>query len=424
MKVLLVTMYWPPAGGAGVQRPLKFATHLAGLGHETHVLAPDDSKWLERDESLESPPGVHVVRARNLSPASRLLGVDLYGTRGLSRVAVHARALPRRVLVPDPSILWGLTAVPAAARLVSDAGIDVVLTTSPPPSVHLIGGAVKRLTGARWVADVRDAILFNAHRRFDVRGERKVARLVARYADAAVAASEGIAAELRSLGSNGGVSVIESGCDFDEFDGLAYRRTDRLRITHTGSFLGRRDPRPFCAALSSFEGDVVARFVGAFRQRDRDYADTLCLGRRLELIPFVSRQEALALQRDSDVLLLLIPEAGGRGPHVLTGKLFEYFCARRPILAAVPPDGEAARLIERTGAGIVVPPDDVDALTEAIGTFRERWLAGTLDDVLLPRELELALSRRDRVGRLADVLEGVVRARTAGGRGRLGRRAT
>lgn len=423
MKVLLVTLFFPPTGGGGVQRPLKFATHLAALGYETHVLTPDDSKWIERDESLCLPPGVRVTRARNLSPASRLLGAELYGARGLSRLAAHARSLPRRALAPDANVLWNLTAVPAALRLISDAGIDLVLTTSPPSSVHLVGAAAKRLTGTRWVADVRDSIVFNAHRRFDVRGERRVARLVARYADAAVAASEGIAAELRTLGA-GRVTVIESGCDFDDFDGLPYRPADRLRITHTGSFLGRRDPRPFCAALGSCDGDVVARFVGGFRERDRDFAAALGLGARLELIPYVPRAECLALQRDTDVLLLLVPEAGGRGLHVLTGKVFEYLAARRPILAAVPPRGEAARLIERSGAGIVVPPDDVRALAAAIQTFRDRWLAGQLGDVVLPPALERPLSRRARVERLAEVLEDVIRRRPASGRPRLPEKAT
>ncbi len=410
MRVLIVTLFFPPTGGGGVQRPLKFATHLAALGHDVHVLAPDDSKWIERDPSLVLPPDVHVVRVQNLSPKARLLGAELYGARRAAGLAALARSVPRRALAPDPSVLWTVTAVPAAARLVADAGIDVVLTTSPPPSVNLIGAAVKRLTGVRWVADVRDSIAFNPHRRFDFRGERTVARVVARYADATVVASEGIGAELRELGAGDRVSVIESGCDFEDFEGLPYRRTERLRLTHTGSFLGHRDPRPLCAALHDSAEDVVARFVGAFRQRDFDFAASLGLGRRLELIPYVSHAQALACQRASDVLLLLVPEASGRGHHVLTGKLFEYLAARRPILAAVPPTGEAARLVERAGAGIVVPPDDVERLGAAVRTFRERWIAGELNDVVLPTELTARLSRRARVERLAEVLEAVVRS--------------
>ncbi|MGE5273989.1 MAG: glycosyltransferase [Verrucomicrobiota bacterium] len=412
-RILIATLFFPPTGGGGVQRPLKFAAHLASLGYETHVLAPDDPKCLERDESLAPPPGVHVVRSRNIGPRLRLLGAELYGKHGLARLAVHARSLPQRMLVPDPSVLWTLTAVPAALRLIERRSIDVVLTTSPPPSVHLVGAALKHLTGVRWVAELRDSIVFNPHRRFDVRGERSLARFVATYADAAVTASEGIAAELRDLDGRAAVSAIPSGCDFEDFEGLPHRGSGRLRITHTGNFLGRRDPRPFCEALTAFGDDVVARFVGSFRLRDRDYAEGMGLGRRIELVPFVSHRRALELQRDSEILLLLVPDVGGRGGHVLTGKVFEYLAARRPILAAVPPQGEAAALVERTGAGTVVAPDDVPELTTALRAYHARWRDGTLGDVVLKPELAAALSRRAAVERLAEVLEGVVRTAAA-----------
>jgi hypothetical protein len=98
--------------------------------------------------------------------------------------------------------------------------------------------------------------------------------------------------------------------------------------------------------------DVVARFVGDFRSSDRAWAAELRLGDRLELHPYVPRRRSLALQRDSDALLLLIPDAGGRGKGVLSGKVFEYLAAERPILAAVPPHGAAAELIERAIAAL------------------------------------------------------------------------
>jgi glycosyltransferase involved in cell wall biosynthesis len=406
VKVLIVTMFFPPTGGGGVQRSLKFAAHLPDLGFETFVIAPRNSKDIERDESLLPPPRAQVVRVRNLSPATRLLGVELHGRQGPHRLAVHARFAFRRALVPDPSVPWILTAVPAAVKLIRRKRIDVILTTSPPPSVNLIGAAVKQLTAVRWVADVRDSIAFNPHRRRDLRGERFVARLVARHADAVIAASQGIAAEFSGMGRRENLEVIESGCDFDDFSGLFYRRSDRFRITHTGSFLGRRDPRPFLDALASSSDEIVARFAGNFRQRDREYADGLGLGCRLELLPFVSHRDALSLQRDSDALLLLIPEANGRGLAVLTGKLFEYLGARRPILAAVPQDGEAATLIRRTQTGIVVSPEDVDGLRAALAQLHEQWRAGTLDDLVLNPQMEAALSCRAKVERLSEVLRG------------------
>ena len=317
--------------------------------------------------------------------------------------------------MPDENVAWNLTAIPAAVRIVRSEGIDVVLTTSPPNSVHLIGAAVKRTTGVRWVADLRDSIATHPHRRVEnavVRAKEKVsaslARLVARQADVIVAASDAIAEEALTLHPSGVVTTILNGADFDDFAGLDYRRGDRFRITHTGSFFGKRDPRPFLSALAdSGLEDVVARFVGDFRVADREWAESLGLGPRLELHPYVPRRESLALQRDSDALLLLIPEAGGRGQGVLSGKVFEYLAAERPILAAVPPEGAAAELIRDTGAGIVAAPDDVPALTRALTELHARWATGKLDGTVLSAEDRERLGRGARIEELADVLRGL-----------------
>src|SRR5439155_21459321 len=301
VKVLLVTMYFPPAGGGGVQRPLKFATHLPAHGIETHVLAPDDPKWIHSDPDLAPPTQAWIHRARYIGPRSRSLAQDLHGRSGLDRLSRQARAFSRRLLVPDENVSWNLTAIPAALRIVRAEGIDVVLTTSPPNSVHLIGAALKRTTGVRWVADLRDSIASHPHKRIEsaaVRAKEKVsasvARLVARQADVIVAASEAIAEEARTLAPAGVVTTILNGADFDDFAGLEYSRGNRFRITHTGSFFGKRDPRPFLNALAeSGLEDVVARFVGDFRVADREWAESLGLGNRLELHPYVPRRRSL-----------------------------------------------------------------------------------------------------------------------------------
>jgi glycosyltransferase involved in cell wall biosynthesis len=152
---------------------------------------------------------------------------------------------------------------------------------------------------------------------------------------------------------------------------------------------------------------VVARFAGDFRAADREYAESLGLGDRIELLGDVSRRRSLELQRDSEALLLLIPESGGRGRGVLTGKIFEYLAAERPILAAVPPDGAAAQLVRDTGAGVVVPSDDVDALRDALLDLHRRWQAGSLEGTPLSDEWRRRLSRSARVEELADVLRSV-----------------
>jgi len=411
MKVLLVSLYFPPAGGGGVQRTLKTATHLPALGIETHVLAPDDPKWVHRDDELEPPTQAWVHRARYLGPRGRRPADELHGTTGLERLGVQARLFGRRLLVPDENVPWNLTAIPAAIRIARQEGIDVVLTTSPPSSVHFVGAAVKRATGARWVADLRDSLVAHPHRRAErllvrikEQGEHGVAALVARYADAVVAAAEAIADEARTLEPRGPVVTIPNGSDFDDFAGLEHHPSQRFRITHSGSFFGRRDPRPFLTALADSKLDVVARFVGDFRPADREWAESLGLSDRLELIPYVPRRRSLELQRDSEALLLLIPDAGGRGRGVLSGKVFEYLAAERPVLAVVPPDGAAAELVRETGAGVIAPPDDVPAIREALEGLHARWRAGDLDGTALDAQTRRRLARETRVEELAELL--------------------
>jgi glycosyltransferase involved in cell wall biosynthesis len=413
VKVLIVSLYFPPAGGGGVQRPLKFATHLPELGIETHVLAPDDPKWIHRDDELQPPTLAWIHRARYVGPKGRKPAEELHGTTGIERFSRQAQLAGRRLLLPDENVSWNLTAVPAAIRIVKREGIDVILTTSPPSSVHLIGAAVQTATGIPWVADLRDSIVAHPHRhaerklvRMKEQGEHGVAKLVASRARAIVTVSDAIAAEMRERNPNGGVHVIANGSDFDDFVGLEHHASDRFRITHAGSFFGKRDPRPFLTAVKqSGLDDLTVRFLGDFRSADREWADAQGFGDELELIPYAPRRTSLELQRDSEALLLLIPEAGGRGKGVLSGKVFEYLAAERPILAVVPPDGAAAELLRSADAGVVVAPEDVDGMAQALRDLHAKWRDGTLDAVRLSPEWRRKVSRRSRVEDLARVLE-------------------
>jgi glycosyltransferase involved in cell wall biosynthesis len=413
MKLLLVTLYFPPAGGGGVQRPLKFASHLPALGIETHVLAPDDPKWVHEDVDLPLPTQAWIHRARYLGPRSRRLADELHGRGGLDLALRRASSVGRRLLLPDENVTWNATAIPKAISIVRNEGIDVVLTTSPPGSVHLIGAAVQKATGAKWVADLRDSIVLHPHRSAEGAGARAkqkaragVARLVARQADAIVAVSEAIAEETRAIEPRGRVVTIANGSDFDDFAGLPYSRGDRFRLTHAGSFFGKRDPKPFLRALAESRlEDVTVRFVGDFRPGDREFMESLGLGDRVEVIDYVPRRESLRLQRDSDALLLLIPDAGGRGRGVLSGKVFEYLAAERPVLAVVPPDGAAAELVRETGAGVVAAPDDVPGIRDALLELHSQWRDGGLNGTPLTPEWRDKLSRASRVEELADLLE-------------------
>jgi len=335
---------------------------------------------------------------------------ELYGLTGTDRLLRRLALTPRRLLVPDENVTWALTAARRGLDVIRRERIDAVLTTSPPSSIHLLGLLLKRRAGIPWIADLRDSLAAKNDRRFDSRlvrlkerSDAYVASLVARHADAVVGVTPTISAEIEALGASR-VVTIPNGCDFEDFHGLRYERGDRFRITHTGSFFGARSPRPFLTALAESGLDVVARFVGDFRGADRDWADALGLGERLELHRFVSHRKALELQRDSDALLLLLPDIGARGKDVPSGKLYEYLAAGPPILAAVPRDGAAAKLVESAGAGLVVPPDDLAAIADALGRLHERWRADTLDRGNLSPEWRERLSRKARTRELAALL--------------------
>ena len=404
-----------------MQRPLKLAQYLPALGIETHVLAPDDPKWVHRDPDLRVPTQAWVHRVRYVGPKARKPAEELRAADGLERALLQARVTARRLLVPDASVTWNLTAIPAAIRIVRREGIDAVMTTSPPGSIHFVGAAVKQATGARWLADLRDPLVANQQRRADTAATRarqaaneQLARLVARRADAISCVSDAIAEEVRGLDPRGIVRTIANGCDFDDFAGLEYRPAPRFRITHAGSFFGKRDPRPFLQALHDSGVDALARFVGDFRGSDREWAESLGLGDRLELIPYAPRLESLRLQRDSEALLLLIPNADGRGKGVLSGKVFEYLAAGRPILAVVPPDGAAAELIRETDAGVVVAPDDVEGIRGALEDLHARFRNGGLPSIGLDDDVARRLSRQARAEQTAELLRELAASKGAG----------
>jgi glycosyltransferase involved in cell wall biosynthesis len=199
--------------------------------------------------------------------------------------------------------------------------------------------------------------------------------------------------------------VIPNGADFDDFAAIEYEPGERFRITHTGNFFGKRDPRPFLSALAQIDAPITARFIGEFRTADRLWAEQLGLGEKLELIQFQPHAQAIASQRNSEALLLLIPFSAGRGVDVTSGKIYEYLAARRPILAAVPPQGAAAKLVRESGAGAVAAPDDSKAIRAALEELVERWRKGKLADVELPPKLVSEIDRKERMREIAELIE-------------------
>ncbi len=300
MRVLIVAFYFPPAGGGGVQRVLKLCRHLPELGIEVDVLAPDDPKWSAVDPGLAAdiPATTTVHRARYRGPShAQTPAARLAAAAGLRGLGVRAALLGRSALLPDPEVAWLPDALRAGVRAVRERGIDVVLSTSPPNSTHVIAALIARRAGVPFVADFRDSWLANPHRRYERRSVRAKRAVEARIAHAALrrvaaisAVTPAIAEEARALAPpQTPVRVVANGCDFEEFDGLVYARGERMRIVHAGSFFGQRTPRPFLGALAGLlrdrpelRGRVRAVFLGELRPADREWALGLGLGDALD----------------------------------------------------------------------------------------------------------------------------------------------
>ena len=281
MRVLIVAFYFPPAGGGGVQRTLKFCKFLPEHGVEVHVLTPYDPKWFARDEHLlEAIPATTTVhRCRFLGPRSASRADALEGRSGLGRLGTEARFVYQRALIPDKAAPWLATAVPAGIGVVRRHDIDVIMSTSPPSSTHLVAEAIATATRRPFVADFRDSWLDNPHRRYDKAGvrakravESRMAASVGRRATALTAATGSIAQEIGHLHPDAAhkTTVIENGADFDDFEQLRYRPNDRFTIVHAGSFFGQRSPRPFLQALAGLldrRPDLEGRRPGALHRR-------------------------------------------------------------------------------------------------------------------------------------------------------------
>ena len=406
-RILIVAHNFPPLASGGVHRPVKFARYLRELGWEVDVLTVKDIRYHAYDPSLlDELEGVAVHRAGSLEPLrlSRLLGwrpppppprlesfadVERYGREGAGAPAPKAglvyHTLARHLFVPDEQFGWVPFAAAKAFRLHRRRRYDVVLTTSPPESCHFVGLKLKTVARCPWVADFRD--LWSTHhlRRglFFINKllHRALEKWVLRAADGAVANTAAMARNFGEQGVPAGRTLtLPNGFDPADFgEPLAKAGSGDFVVVHNGSFRGGRRALPllegFALARES-DADFAARaklyMLGINRADDVRAAAGLGLAGAAFAVGYVRHADALRACLGADLLALAM--AAEEGPALVPGKLYEYLGAGRPILAAVPP-GEAREILaSATRGAVVVGPDDVeaiaDALTQAFGVWR------------------------------------------------------
>lgn len=379
-SILLVSYFFPPARDTGAQRPAAMAKYLARLGHRVTVLTTDAF-----GSHATGDPGVDCVRARDLQRLrARLAGAGTVGSL-FDSDSYSGRPHPLSyVIVPEPlALAWAPFARREALRALRADRFDCVLTTSPPESAHAVGYALSR-RGLPWVADVRDAWVFEPLRpRFPLALQRRLdERLERRWlgaADEVVCVSEPAAADLRARGV-ADPRLIANAWDPDSDpppELVAEARTeldpDRTSLLYTGRFGSYgRDPTQLVDAIAELAREdagasarlelVVAGPTTAAEQEllARDVSPA-----RIRLLGSVERPRALALQRAADALLLI---AQPTRSQLANFKLFEYLATGRPVLALAA-GTEAGRLVEAAGAGTTVRADDRGAIRRALGAL-------------------------------------------------------
>lgn len=373
-KVLIITYYWPPSGGAGVQRWLKFAKYLPEFGWQPVILTvdPQYASYPQRDDSLTNEIGpdcmVYTTKSFELYNLYKLISgkkeVPYGGFANESKESFLQKVskfLRGNFLLPDPRKGWNKYALKKAEELIREFNIGTVVTTSPPHSTQLIGLKLKKRHNIKWIADLRDpwTDIYYYHqfkhtalaRQVDRNYERKVIE----QADVIVSVSEDVKrifAEKSRKPIAAKTVIVPNGYDEDDFKLKDIPVENRKIITYTGTISEAYDVDKLLEALvrlnDKLKAELLLRFVGKIPQTvEQRFRDT---GLEIELVGYVDHNKSIEYLLRSDLLLLVLPKVKNN-KGILTGKFFEYLAAQKPILAIGPVDGDLARIILDTNCG-------------------------------------------------------------------------
>ncbi|RMH01178.1 MAG: glycosyltransferase [Chloroflexi bacterium] len=409
-KVLIVAYYFPPFGGGGVQRTVKFVKYLPEFGWQPEILTVQQPVADLRDGSLETdiPPDIVVHRT------SGLWLPHWFPWRLKNYIA-------RWLLVVDQQLGWLPFATREGIKIFQKEGIDVIFTTSAPYTAHLVGLKLKQQTNLPWIADFRDPWVGNfsltfptfLHRQLAQRLEQKILETADRVVVVSEPMRQAFLGRYTRLDANR-VVVIPNGYDPSDFEIAEPINPDptKMTIVYTGSFYGRvQTPHYFLQGLCiAFDRGYLPKqavqvyFVGSISQSIHRQLKVLNLTNTVKVTGHIPHQRSIGYLLSADVLLLVIGVAAGSNV-VLTGKIFEYLAAGKPILALVPP-GAAADLLNEVGVGYIVPPDDPDAIAKAIADLYSAWQHGRL--TVSPDQAVVArYDRRRLAGQLAKILDDI-----------------
>jgi glycosyltransferase involved in cell wall biosynthesis len=386
-KILIIAYYWPPAGGPGVQRWLKFVKYLRDFQLEPIVYVPENPNYPITDNSLldEIPEGIKILKQPIFEPYGLASILSKKKTKRISSgiIQKHKKQsiLERAMLwirgnffIPDARKFWVKPSVNFLSDFIEKEAIKTIITTGPPHSIHLIGLDLKEKLSLQWLADFRDPwTSIGYHKKLKLlsaaaKKHKSLESKVLNTADKIVVTSKTTKTEFESI-TKKPIEVITNG-----FDGevKATELDDKFTISHIGSLLTDRNPQTLwkvlaeiCSENESFKEQLQINLVGVVgKEVLTSIADYGLLSRTKE-IGYVSHDKVLQLQPKSQILLLLeIDSEETKG--ILPGKLFEYLNARRPILAIGPDGWEASAIIQETNSGVGLVSSDESALKNVL----------------------------------------------------------
>lgn len=421
-RVLIITYYWPPSGGSGVQRWLKFAKYLPESGWEPVIFTPENPDFDLRDESLEKevPKQLEVikfpiwepyqlfskVKGKTQTHPGRLLEQKEKGF--LEKAAIWARA---NLLVPDPRVFWVKPSVKFLTDLAKSGQFQAVITTGPPHSMHLIGRELKRKTGLPWIADFRDP--WSAWEFLDTlpmtsfvrKKHQQLEATVLREANAVLTISPTFQRDLVKL-SHRRIYLLTNGYDpADVPAGFSPKEKveGKLHLVYSGVIDGIRNPIPLMEALKSeFQHgieEVKWTFVGKVSEQVQTYVkEDAWLSERIHFAGYVSHSEVFGFYAKADVLVLILTDTKNAQGNI-PGKLFEYLATGVPVLALGDPEGDSAKILKDAGAGQVIAHTDAASIKAQLRTLMDSSLK-KVD----PKDLE-KYSRQHLSHQLARILD-------------------
>ena len=394
-KVLIITYYWPPSGGAGVQRWLKFAKYLPESGIEPYVLTVDPgfASYPQIDKSLEEeiPGNLKVFKTKSLEVLriiSGLFGKDNVPYGGFSNIEKKSliqtflRFIRGNFFIPDARVGWKRYALKKAWALIRQYDIRTIITTGPPHSTHLIGLKLKKKLPVIWIADFRDPwtdIYYYSdmlHTPVAKSIDRKKEKKVLENADRVIAINKSTNELLKSkisIKDEGKFTVITNGFDEDDFNIPALPAGDFI-ITYSGNLSEHYSPRIFFKALARVKAahpGIRFRFrvAGSISFSTEREIKEHGLNDIYENLGYVSHQKLTGLLKNSTVLLYAFPETISYSGS--SGKLYEYLAAERPVISIDSPDSDAAAIIKECEAGRNFSRDDEAGMFEYLCDLAE-----------------------------------------------------